>query len=93
MLLSVMEQEQEKNVSPPFKEVDTDFLLMLSTIYFWNFIQIFINVLFIPQHFGKNLFCWYRKFPGVEFISNRLWAQTYIFGQFLKIHHSFFDLF
>jgi len=62
MLLSVTEQEQEINcVSPPFKEVDTGSPLLLSTIYFWKFVQIFINVLFIPQHFGKNLFRWYRK--------------------------------
>jgi hypothetical protein len=90
----VTEQEQEKiDASPPFYGVDTGFPPMLSTIYFRQFIQILINVFFIPEDLRKDFLGWDRKFTGIKFIPDRLRPQTYIIGQFIEIHHSFFKLF
>jgi hypothetical protein len=77
----------------PFYGFDTDFPPMLSTINFRKFIQIPINVFFIPEDLRKDFLGWDRKFTGIKFIPDRLRPQTYIIDQFIEIHHSFFKFF
>ena len=79
----------KNHLSPPFRGIDTGFQQLLSTIYFWKFVQKFVDILFIPQDFGKYLFCWYGKLPSIELVSDCLGFQTDILGQFFKIHHPF----
>ena len=74
---------------PLSKRIDTGFPLPLSTVYFWQIVEITIYVFFVPQDFGKNLFCRDWKFSGIEFVFNGLRCQTDIDAQFLKCEHSF----
>ena len=89
----MLEQEQENWYHPLYKGIDTGFPLPLSTVYFLQIVKVTIYVFFVPKDFGKNFFCRYWKFSGIEFIPNGLGCQTDINAQLFEGEHSFCILF